>query len=700
MESKKEMRTEHWRKFFFAVVMLLVGWVAVSCGKDENATVRGGVPGVGVESGTELLVALPIDNVGETDAHNVEVREIELHGGRLDLPAKLPVDLGTIAADGRKVIQVRFTVAGLDTTKTYGLEVEGRYRGRRDNDKDDGERDRKFHFELKLHIPPQGPGTATATTNHGVTHKTQGPYPEIPQLPQKEKNENRAPTVESTPQTVFPKTPQLSGIKDPGITSFPGIVQGGGAVGFVINTQSGGVGASNFPPDPSAAGSGGASKVVLMTGNMYTKYSTDGGSTFKTITNLSTVFGDSPDGGYCCDQVVHYIPSIDRIVWLVQTNQPTDAKGNITGGNRQRVAWAKPSDIAANFFTAWTWFDVTSGFLGQGNDWLDFPDLSTANGHLYMATDDATKGGLQVARISFADMQLPGGSTVSWDFTDPTKATSAVGSHLTQNAQGTMYWGGHNGTKAMTVFSWGDAANQYSWRDVSNTTYSTSGYTSKAPDGQYWLDPRVKVDAVLGAAFKPFVGLVQPGQPQPPNQIWFAWTAGRDSNFAQPYVRMLFVDDQSFKNVGEFETWNSNYVFAYPALAVNSQSSEVAISLMWGGGGSNYMNHAVGFPQDFLLYITTASNVTFTVNPVGATGCDDASGGLVSGRCTRSGDYLSLRRVGNATGLFGTAGYEINLNDPTKSTDCLKAPGCTQNVRWVVFGRPGDVSPGPLPPIH
>jgi hypothetical protein len=685
------------RKFQIALGLALMGWLLAACGTGEKTAVRGGPPGVTVENGTELLVALPIDNAGETDAHNVEVREIALRGGHRDLPTTLPVNLGTIGANGRKVVQVRFAVAGLDAAKTYELEVEGSYRGRGD-DKDDGERERKFRFETKLQIPPQGPGSATATTNHGTTHQTQGPYPALPQPPQREKNENRAPTPESTPQVIFPKTPQLSGIKDPGITTYPGIAKGG-AVGFVINTQSGGV-ATNFPPDPSAAGSGAASNVVLMTGNVYTKYSTDGGKTFKTITNLSTVFGDSPDGGYCCDQVVHYIPSIDRIVWLVQTNQPTDAKGNVTGGNRQRVAWAKPSDVAANFYTAWTWFDVSSAFLGLGNDWLDFPDLSTANGHLYMATDDVTKNGLQVARISFADMQLPGGSTVSWDFTDPTKGTAAVGSHLTQNAQGTMYWAGHNGTKALTVFSWGDTSNQYNWRDVGNTTYATSDYTSKDPDGQYWLDPRVKVDAVLGAAFKPFVGLVAPGAPQPPNQLWFAWTAGRDTNFAQPYVRMVFVDDQNFKNVGEFETWNASYVFAYPALAVNSQTSEVAISLMWGGGGSNYMNHAAGFPQDFLLYITTASNVTFTVNPAGATGCDDASGGLVAGRCTRSGDYLSLRRVGNASGLFGTAGYEINLNDATKSTDCLTAPGCTQNVRWVVFGRPGDVSPTRPPPPH
>ena len=108
-------------------------------------------------------------------------------------------------------------------------------------------------------------------------------------------------------------------------------------------------------------------------GNLYVKYSTDGGQTFTTITDLSTVFGDQPDGGYCCDQVLHYIPSIDLIVWVIQTKQKTDSKGNVTGPNSQRVAWAKTADIAANFYTAWTWFDVSSTFLGLGNDWPRLP---------------------------------------------------------------------------------------------------------------------------------------------------------------------------------------------------------------------------------------------------------------------------------------------------------------------------------------
>ena len=42
-------------------------------------------------------------------------------------------------------------------------------------------------------------------------------------------------------------------------------------------------------------------------------------------------------------------------------------------------------------------------------------------------------------------------------------------------------------------------------------------------------------------------------------------------------------------------------------------------------------------------------------------------------------------------------GYETNLVDSTKSTDCLKAPGCVQNERWIEFGRPDDLPKKPSP---
>ncbi|MFZ1137497.1 MAG: hypothetical protein WAN69_21300 [Candidatus Korobacteraceae bacterium] len=652
-----------------------------SCRREEGPVeVAVGSPGVAVENNTKLLIALPLDNNGKDEAREVTIREARVPGATRELPPSLPLLVGNIAPDGRAVVQLRFDVPGLDPSHKYELEVDGHYRSHRD-----GDREREFHYRAELLIPPIGPGTATSTTKQGTTHQTKGPYPALPQPPQTENNEKLPPTPESTPpQQIHPPTPTAMKVMD--------YSSGGASVGFVINSQTNGV-INSFPTDPSGvSSSAGTNGLVLGSGNLYIKYSTDGGTTFTTINNLSTVFGDQPDGGYCCDQVLQYIPSIDRIVWLIQTNQKKDSKGNVTGPNSQRVAWAKPADIVSNFYTAWTWFDVSSTFLGLGNDWLDYPDLAYANGNLYVSTDDVTKSGLVVARISFSDMQLPGGSNVSWGFTDPTKSTAAVGSHLTQNAAGTMYWAGHNSTKQARIFAWGDTSGSYSWTDVSHSSYANSDYTSEAPDGQYWFDPRPKGDAIIGAAFKPGTG-----RQQGSNQIWFAWDAARDSNFKQPYVMMLWVDDQKFNNVGEFETWNSDYVFSYPALAVNSSTGEVATSMFYGGNDKYYMNHVVGFPLDYLLYITTGSTVTFTVNPVGATGCDDASGGKVSGHCTRSGDFLSLRRVGTNSGLFGTMGYETDLVDSTKSTDCVKAPGCVVNERWVEFGRPSDIPKHPSP---
>ncbi len=668
-------------RFVLLSAAILTSGLLTSCRKHGPAEIVGAAPGVAVENTTKLLVALPLDNIGKHDARDVTVNDATLKGGTRELPAAFPVNLGNMPPDARDVVQMRFDVPGLDPAITYQLTVEGRYRDSHDDSRD-------FTYQTELHVPPLGPGSAPVTTKTGVTHHTQGPYPELPQPPQTDTNENRPPTPVGTVLNLHPPTPTLAGIQDPQITSYPGIAKGAAAVGFTINQETNGVN-NRFPPDPSAMGSGSSSNVVLATGNLYMKYSINGGQSFTTINNLSTVFGDQPDGGYCCDQVVHYIPSIDRFVWLIQTNQKTDSQGNVTAANSDRVAWAKPADIVNNFYTAWTWFDVSSTFLGLGNDALDYPDVSTSNGNLYISTDDTAVNGLVVSRITYADLQLPAGSTITWRFTHPHDATMAMGSHLTQNAGATMYWAGHNTTSSMRVFAWSDSSTSYSWTDVKNTSYSTSDYTSEAPDGNYWLDIRVRTDVVTGAVFKPAVGGAKP-----PNQMWFAWTAARDSNFKQPYVRMLWVDDQHFNNVGEFETWNSDYAFAYPALAANSATSEVAISLMWGGNDQHYMNHACGFPLDFLLYITTNSNVTFTSNPATSTGCDDASGGKVSGRCTRSGDYLSLRRVGTNSGLFGTLGYETDLVDSSQSTDCLKAPGCLLNVRWVEFGRPSDVTGG------
>ena len=214
---------------------------------------------------------------------------------------------------------------------------------------------RPFQVETTITVPRAAPGNAIANSNNLVTQVTNEPYPALPPKPNLEgENEDGPPTPIGPLRAPFASTPNGTAPQALGLASYPGTVGAGAAVvTFVRNSGNNGT-AVNFPPDPSASASGDPANLVIATGNLSVKYSTDGGDTFTTINNFSTVFGDNPDGGYCCDQVMHYVPSIDRIVWLIQTNQPTDAKGYPNGPNALRIAWAKPSDVVANFNTAWT----------------------------------------------------------------------------------------------------------------------------------------------------------------------------------------------------------------------------------------------------------------------------------------------------------------------------------------------------------
>src|SRR5439155_17156728 len=66
--------------------------------------------------------------------------------------------------------------------------------------------------------------------------------------------------------------------------------------------------------EPSGGANGGG--VVFMTANQFAAYSTDGGATFTQL-DPTTIFPED-DGGFCCDQIVQYVPSIDRFIWLLQ----------------------------------------------------------------------------------------------------------------------------------------------------------------------------------------------------------------------------------------------------------------------------------------------------------------------------------------------------------------------------------------------
>jgi hypothetical protein len=137
----------------FVCVRTRVGLVDAVVRREEEgpSAIEVGMPGVAVENNTKLLIALPLDNTSKREARNVTLTEVRLKDGTRELPATLPVNVGDIAPDGRKVVQTRFNVPGLDPSKKYELEVEGHYRSQED-------REHRFQYRAELTIPPIGPG--------------------------------------------------------------------------------------------------------------------------------------------------------------------------------------------------------------------------------------------------------------------------------------------------------------------------------------------------------------------------------------------------------------------------------------------------------------------------------------------------------------------------------------------------------------
>ena len=285
------------------------------------------------------------------------------------------------------------------------------------------------------------------------------PYPPAkpPSDPAKRANKQPAPRIPTGP---------FRGFLTPGVEHKPlDIKSGGGPLGsgddpvvFGTYTNFGGFSA---PQSTVAADISGAERgsVVLSTGNKYAAYSTDGGVTFTAI-DPTTVFDNSADGGFCCDQIVQYAPSIDRFLWLMQFSSGSNGK------NRLRIASASPETVTSSKCTSWTYWDLTCDTFGITN-WLDYWNLSVGDSNLYVGIDSvgSSNAGRIIIRIPLSD--IAAGVSINFRYTtDPTKSANAYSSHVSQNTGDEAYWAGNKNNSTITVFNWNEDSTSYSWRDV------------------------------------------------------------------------------------------------------------------------------------------------------------------------------------------------------------------------------------------
>lgn len=603
------------------------------------ATLSLEAPGVSLPDSSTLLSAVRIVNTGTTAAENVNATAITVPGGTITAPV-LPDNLDTIQSGGYEVLNADFSGGPFSPETSYPLTVAGTY--------DVGDSTYCFTLTTDLLTLPVSPGSAVlGTVDVGSNFVSGAPFPPYsPSDFDSANDQNR--TVPIAP--FVPGTPTATGTQvenapfgDPDNVVFEannGIGLAGVATGIT------------GPAEPSGAGGGG---VIFTTANWTAAYSEDGGSHWTQI-DPSTIFPNTGAGGGCqCDQIIQYVPQIDRFVWLIQ-------------GNGYRLAEASPADIISSKGTAWTHWDLTPALFGSVGG-FDYPDLSVGSNYLYLSWDSGCPrknsegkcidGGFQVARISLTGIQ--NGGTITIGFTDPKNSPNAWGSHLTQDTGDEIFWAGHDNNSKLTVWSLQEESNTYYWRNTGISSWATTGVSSTTPDGQDWISEckyNKKKQLVAGG----FPGSSIIGATRSGSGLWFAWTAGTDSNFPRAHIEMVRLErNDNFEKTQQVQIWNSGYAFAYPALSTNACTGEVGLSFEYGGGG-HYENHVVGFWGDYVAYITTGSNV---------------------GAC-RYGDYVTIRQApltdSNPGNLFTAFGYgQVKSNGSTSS-----------DVHYVLFGRPAS----------
>ena len=652
-------------------VFILFSFPAIDATEFSESTLTLSAPGVALETPSTLLVAVRLNNTGEKTALDVQIEQIQLELATRVLPVRFPLILGDIAPDKSGILEANFKSDHLIPRKNYLLVVRGKYlTTNKEDDKDQdrhGSHDRgkkekhEFTARIKITLPPAAPGSALLLHTGALAplKVSGGPFPEQPPSFEQHVNEARwtVPTGSFSPgiPTQFGTSAEKAPIGDPNNVSF--LVNN--HLGF--NMGMGGNVGDNA--EPSGASGGG---VVFITANAGVAYSTDGGNTF-TYLNPATMFPNDAVG-FCCDQIVQYVPSIDRFIWLLQGK---DFDG-------VRIAFARPVDVInskglANPGAAWSYLKLTPDVFGYPNGTgFDYPDLSVGTNYLYMSWDVLAPdncpadciSGFQVARMALGEIQA-GGTIGKIDYTNPADSAMASLSHLSQNTGDEIFWAGHNSNHNMRVFFWPENEDKtqickvppgsgYSWCDIEISSWANTALSSTTPDGKNWLSYWSDSHPVIGATRS---------SENESDEVWFAWSAGIDSNFHQPHVELVTLDRANdFNLIQQVQIWNNNYAFAFPALATNACTGEIGLSLEYGGNG-NYENHVVGFWGDFLVYITTNSNL--------GTG--------------RFGDYVTIRQNPDPRlngEFFDAFGYGLNRPPPPVFAE-------RPDVRYVVFGRGG-----------
>jgi hypothetical protein len=463
-------------------------------------------------------------------------------------------------------------------------------------------------------------------------HSAERPGPAAPPVLPEREHETQEPVPIST-STLTTATSQPSGVAR---TSAP--PAGARSVDFTTYVPSSDGTLINLQV-PDISGADDPDGLAIHTGNRYAE-TIDGAH--NTRLDPTKVFTTPIGGDLCCDQIMLYVPSIERFVWLMQHGASSDL-----GPDGFRIAVATPADVHSNFQTAWTYWDFVGDDFGRSGAQVDYPDLTYTDRFLIgtinigipelNAKNEVVwkNEGRLLFRIDLHQLDTAG--VINFDYVNPADLplNAYQFSHLAQHGTDTALLAGHVDTATIQVLSLPDAGNTYTFHDVKVATWHgldlTTGadpqvipYKSTGPDGNNWL--KREGSSISGAA-------------RTGNQLWLAWTANSGTataggfDFPNVHVRVATIDLNTWTTMSEMQVWNPDYAFAYPALDTNS-AGEVGIIVGW-GGPNNHANTAEGIIGDYVVWYHTDSQAT----------------------PTRFGDYITLRRAGGSETKFAAFGY-------------------------------------------
>jgi len=425
---------------------------------------------------------------------------------------------------------------------------------------------------------------------------------------------------------------QPSGIFMPGIAG--GRIRRAATINLSVNTANA-VPSNNDPSEPNEASDG---NVVVYTTNEFVAFSVDGGATFHSF-NPGSLYSDFPDGGVCCDQIVQYVPQINRFVWL---DQYWGNLGGTSGKNRYRLAVFPPSAVTAGGLTSWTYWDITAAsFPALTRPFLDFPDLAVGQNYLYLSANNGINGKVYtsvIARIGLNNLanglNLAAGSE-AWRYI----AGPLFFGRVAQNTGSRAYWGQNINTSSLGVSYWDESSTSwYGPYTIGDYSWPNTNYSTTTPDGNSWLS--TYTGTILAAT--------RTGQ----SDLWLAWTAGIGSGnlswLSQPNIQLVDIALPGLTLRSQRSIWNPGYAFAYPNLNT-STVGDLGIGMAWGGNG-HWVNYAVGD-------LTRSSNLVWNM-----------TGANASCACGRWGDYINIRPAyGQDRGGFAGAGYATVTNPTTGS---------------------------------